>query len=172
MTVKELTYATVLGLWLAVPFSGAATEKILADFEGSDYAGWTVTGEAFGTAPARGALPSQMPIEGYAGKGLVNSFLGGDPATGTLTSPEFTIDRGYLNFLIGGGGHKDRTAVNLLIDGKIVRSATGPNTAPGGSEALAEEVFDLREFAGKQDVFRSSIRRKAAGGTSMLITSS
>jgi fructan beta-fructosidase len=101
-------------------------------------------------------------VEGFTGKGLVNSFLGSDSPTGTLTSPEFAIERNYLNFLIGGGGHKEKTAVNLLVDGKIVRSATGPNTAPGGSEALAEESFDVREFAGRQA--RIQIIDAASGG--------
>ena len=36
-----------------------------------------------------------------------------------------------------------------LVDGKIVRSATGPNTSSGGSTALAPHSWDVAEFAGK-----------------------
>ena len=81
----------------------ASDDLLLADFEGETYGEWQVTGDAFGGGPARGALPGQMSVDGFAGRGLVNSFLGGDDATGTLTSPEFRIERRYLSFLIGGG---------------------------------------------------------------------
>jgi fructan beta-fructosidase len=140
----------VLALFGLITSARADRPDILvADFEGPDYGDWTVTGSAFGAGPARGALPGQMPVEGFAGKGLVNSFHGGDGSTGTLTSSVFTLARPFLSFLIGGGGHAGKTVVHLLIDENVVRSATGPNTAPGGSEALSEESFDVAEFAGK-----------------------
>ena len=81
---------------------------VLADFEGDDYGRWNVEGTAFGRGPARGTLPGQMAVEGFQGRGLVNSFFGGDGSTGTLTSPEFTINRKSIRFLIGGGGWADR----------------------------------------------------------------
>lgn len=43
-----------------------------------------------------------MQVEGFLGKGLVNTFRGGDDATGTLSSPPFKIERRFLAFLIGG----------------------------------------------------------------------
>src|SRR5580704_496760 len=76
---------------------------LVADFEGDDYGDWKTTGEAFGKRPARGTLPGQMPVTGFKGKGLVNSFNGGDKSTGTLTSPAFKVQRKYFNFLVGGG---------------------------------------------------------------------
>lgn len=79
---------------------------VFNDFEGMTYgAGWTTTGTAFGTGPAQGTLPGQQTVSGYLGDGLVNSFLGGDGSTGTLTSPTFTVSKPYINFLIGGGDH-------------------------------------------------------------------
>ena len=77
-------------------------DLVIADFDGESYGTWTVEGSAFGTAPARGALPGQMAVDGFLGKGLVNSFLGGDDSTGTLTSPPFKIERPFISFLIGG----------------------------------------------------------------------
>src|SRR5690242_11364432 len=71
-------------------------EILFADFEGETYGDWKTTGEAFGPGPARGTLPNQMHVEGFHGKGLVNSFFKGDGTTGTLTSPEFAIDRKYI----------------------------------------------------------------------------
>jgi len=51
---------------------------VIADFEGADYGTWWVEGTAFGKAPARGTLPGQMRVSGFKGKGLVNSFNGGE----------------------------------------------------------------------------------------------
>ena len=122
---------------------------LVADFESENYCDWKVTGEAFGSGPARGTLPGQMHVTGHRGKGLVNSFLRGDKTTGTLTSPPMKVERPYLVFLIGGGGYAGKTCMNLLLDGEVVRTATGPNTEPGGSEELAPRAFDLKDLTGK-----------------------
>jgi sucrose-6-phosphate hydrolase SacC (GH32 family) len=84
----------------------------------------------------------------------VNSFFNGDDTTGTLTSPEFRIERKYIAFLIGGGRNEEKLALQLVVDGKLVRSATGPNDRPGGSEVLAQESWDVSDFAGKAAVLR------------------
>ena len=115
-----------------------------------------------GRGPAHGTLPNQMPVDGFLGKGLVNSYHGGDGTTGTLTSPEFKIQRKYITFLIGGGKDAEKTCMNLLIDGKAVRNATGPNDKPGGSETLAPEFWDVSEFIGKPAVIQ--IVDQATGG--------
>ncbi|MBN1360285.1 MAG: hypothetical protein JW993_06830 [Sedimentisphaerales bacterium] len=104
----------------------SAREKIvLADFEGAYYGDWQTTGQAFGQSPARGTLANQQTVSGFQGQGLVNTYLGGDGPQGTLTSPAFTLSRKYVNFLIGGGSHVGQTCVNLRVDGKTVRAATG-----------------------------------------------
>lgn len=46
---------------------------------------------------------------------------------GKLVSRKFLIERNYINFLIGGGNHKERESVNLIIDNKIEFRATGEN---------------------------------------------
>nr|WP_324613826.1 GH32 C-terminal domain-containing protein [Streptomyces sp. DSM 15324] len=123
--------------------------KLLADFDGGTYGDWTATGDAFGPAPAAGTLPGQQQVHGFQGSGLVNTFLDGDAATGTLTSPEFTVDRRYLTFLIGGGNHPadspNPTALELLVDGQVVRSATGKD-----AEALETASWDLHDLAGRK----------------------
>ena len=130
----------------------AAEDILIADFEGTNYGAWQVTGQAFGPGPAQGTLPGQMPVEGYLGARLVNSFFNGDGTTGTLTSPGFKIERGFLRFLIGGGGFPGKTCINLLVGNQVVRTATGPNKQPGGSERLEWQQWDVREFAGKSGV--------------------
>jgi fructan beta-fructosidase len=132
----------------------AADDLLIADFERDSYAPWTVTGEAFGPGPARGTLPGQMEVSGFEGHRLVNTFFMGDDTTGTLTSPEFRIERKFIAFLIGGGMNPDKLALQLLVEGQVVRSATGPNDRPGGSEALAPESWDVSDLAGKMATFR------------------
>jgi fructan beta-fructosidase len=151
-------------LFLSHPALGQrATEDILiADFEGTDYGSWKTTGEAFGPGPAHGTLPGQMRVDGYEGKGLVNSFYKGDGSTGTLTSPPFRIERRFIGFLIGGGRDTERSCMNLLIDGRAVRNAAGPNDRPGGSEALEPGSWDVSEFAGR--TAEVQIVDKATGG--------
>jgi fructan beta-fructosidase len=122
---------------------------VIADFEGTDYGAWQVEGTAFGKAPARGTLPGQMHVSGFKGKGLVNSFSGGDKTTGLLTSPIFVIERKHISFLIGGGGWPGKTCINLLVDGKVVRTATGPNLKPGGSEELELASWDVADLEGR-----------------------
>jgi sucrose-6-phosphate hydrolase SacC (GH32 family) len=76
-------------------------------FEGSSYAalGWAATGDLVGQAPASGNLPGQGGVSGFIGARLANTFVNGDAATGTLTSPAFTITTPYINLLVGGGDH-------------------------------------------------------------------
>lgn len=88
------------------------TGSVLEGFDDGAWNGWTVANEPgnpdagpFGAAPAPGSLPGQNPVSGHRGGGLVNGFHGGDWPVGTLTSPEFTIDRNFINFLVGGGRH-------------------------------------------------------------------
>ncbi len=138
-----------VGTFAQTPGTGPG-DILIADFEGEDYGDWTVEGEAFGKGPARGTLNGQMPVSGFLGQGLVNSFFNGDGTTGKLTSPGFKIERKYINFLIGGGGHTDLTCINLLVDGEKVRSTTGPNLQGGGTEALDWAAWEVGEFRGKE----------------------
>lgn len=158
--------ATALSCALLAPAmtspANAADDILIADFEGTTYSDWKVEGEAFGTGPAKGSIGGQMPVTGFEGKGLVNSFHGGDGPTGKLTSPEFTIERDCIKFLIGGGGHKGKTCMNLLIDGEVVLTATGPNSQPGGSEFLNWENWDVKKYRGKKAALQ--IVDDASGG--------
>jgi fructan beta-fructosidase len=154
----------VLAMMLVAPAAYAAEDILIAGFEGKDYGEWKVTGEAFGPGPARGTLPGQMRVSGYQGKGLVNTFYKGDNSTGTLTSPPITIQRKYVCFLIGGGMHRGATCINLLVEGKVVRTATGPNDRPGGSEALAWESWDVADLAGKTATIQIVDRQKGGWG--------
>jgi hypothetical protein len=116
---------------------------VFADFEGNDYAPWTVEGEAFGKSPAKEGRPPQQ-LAGFQGKGLANSWTGSDAPKGKLISPKFTIERRWISFLLGGGHHPGETCINLIVDGKVVRTATGND-----GDTMAWIDWGVRDLAGK-----------------------
>jgi sucrose-6-phosphate hydrolase SacC (GH32 family) len=86
----------------------------------------------------------------------VNSYNHGDASTGMLTSPEFEITKPFLNFLIGGGSQKT-TRMDLLVGGRVVRTASGKD-----AERLAWASWDVREFLNQKAVLQ--IVDQATGG--------
>jgi sucrose-6-phosphate hydrolase SacC (GH32 family) len=122
----------------------AAEDIMIADFESRDYARWKAEGNAFNAGPAHGRQLTELEIENAQGNGVASSELEGDGPTGILTSPEFKIERDYLSFFVAGGNYERHTCFNLLIEGKVVRSATGWN-----SDRLAPASWDVRPFIGK-----------------------
>ena len=130
--------------------------RILGDFE-QGFAGWTATGDAFGEQPATGALEGQQAVDGFQGRALVNSFHHGDAGQGTLTSPEFIVDRDHLSFLIGGGRQPERAFVQLRVEGRAVRSATGAD-----AERLSWRSWNVAEFRGRPA--RLEVVDRATGG--------
>ncbi|GAB6167150.1 hypothetical protein JCM19992_31500 [Thermostilla marina] len=129
-------------------------DVVFDDFESSNYENWTVEGTAFGDGPIVAAqMPAYQGDVGAHGKRLVNSHntrqgedvRGGDAHTGVMTSKPFTIERNFINFLIGGGSHKGQTCLNLLVDGKVVASATGRD-----DNRLHAASFDVRNLQGKK----------------------
>ncbi len=148
----------------AAPQDPPRPELLVADFESEGWAGWRAEGAAFGDGPAQGTLPGQMEVSGFEGERLVNSYFGGDGPTGTLTSPPFRVARRYLVFRIGGGGFPGETCLELLVDGAVVRAATGPNTQPGGSERLSRVHWEVGEFEGREAVLRIVDARSGGWG--------
>ncbi len=130
-------------------FLDCSVEKVLAeesskrpdipfeDWKSEVFVGWTAEGNAFGKGPVKKSdIPDYQGDVGGDTDRVVNShaLAGTDPdvgsrdgASGTLTSRKFIIERKYINFWIGGGAHKDKTCLNVIVDGKPVRSSTGNN---------------------------------------------
>lgn len=115
---------------------------VFEDFE-NGYPGWSVEGTAFGDTPAPGTLSGQQRVAGFRGKGLVNSFRGGDDATGRMLSKPFTIERSYIRFLVGGGSTSG-TQVRLIVDGQPVRATSGRD-----EERLLPAQWDVRDLRGR-----------------------
>ncbi len=120
--------------------------------------GWQITGD-FATDPARN--PSTNGGDHYLGAKRLNTWEGGprgDDNVGELLSPEFTLDGDFVSFLIGGGKRTDGTLqAELVVDGAVVRTKTGPE-----SGALNWASWNVSEFAGEQAQVR--IRDEATGG--------
>jgi len=131
----------------------ARPDIVFEDFEGETYGNWAVTGTAFGSGPAEAAkAPAYQGEFGAQGKRLVNSHASApgssvqekDAASGRLTSRPFVLERNYLTFLIGGGNHQGKTCMNLLVDDRVVLSATG-----AANNRLAPMSWDVRPWSGK-----------------------
>lgn len=124
------------------------------DFEKDNYGSWKVEGTAFDQSPLDNArIPGYMGQIGMQGSraavshnvrsgGDVNA---GDGHKGRLTSPEFTIERKYINFMIAGGNRPKEVGLRLLIDGKTVKSAAGRN-----SNKLRFDYFDVSAYQGQK----------------------
>jgi endoglucanase Acf2 len=125
-----------------------AGDVLIANFEGTALpAGWTNTGgTGFGSGPVvGGSYAGQSPqVAGFVGNACVNSFNGGDTGQGTLTSPNFTINKRYLSFLVGGGNNNAATYVGLSINNNVVLRAAGQNDA-----TLRWVTWDLQAYQGQ-----------------------
>jgi sucrose-6-phosphate hydrolase SacC (GH32 family) len=136
-TSRWLTPTRALRGALAAGFACAsmrgAEERSLGAFDGPTFAPWSVTGTAFGRGPVNGAADS-------APAGVKDL-----PLRGALESPEFTLDRDYLNFRVAGGDRAFRSAVSLWVDDRVVRTTTG-----GGRDDLAWATWDVRGLRGKR----------------------
>jgi fructan beta-fructosidase len=142
-----MTSPLLLGLAIALATLQepvTAPDVVVGEFEGAEFAPWTAEGDAFAKGPARGALPAALEIRGVRGDGVASSEQDGDGPTGTLTSPPFAIDRRYLSFVIGGGRYERDTCLDLVVDDKVVKSATGDD-----SDDLSPQSWDVGRFRGK-----------------------
>jgi len=123
------------------------------DFEREDYSPWTAHGAAFGSGPVTQAqVPDYQGDLNIHGRRAVNTHAAApdtgvsarDAATGRLTSPPFTIERHFIHCLMGGGEHKGKTCLNLIVDGKTVASLTGAN-----ANRMEPRSIHVRRWAGQ-----------------------
>ena len=165
----------VLGLlwtFLAPPSRlRAQTYPFTLDFEDGTLRGWTATGDAFKFQPTRGDNPTarnRNQPSNHQGKYWIGTYekyqgnrderageVQGDGPQGYLTSAAFTIPKGRLTFLVGGGA-SGNTKVELLAGPssdiefmKVAHSASGKD-----SETMERVSWDLSAQAGKTGKIR------------------
>lgn len=147
---RYLRTSEVIGNYHAGKKASAMTDDIpIADFESGNYGQWDIVGEAFGKRPT--SLKEQekkyiKSVLGVQGDHFINSsFSEGDKSTGKLISPEFTVERKYLNLLVGGGAYAQKTCVNVIIGDSVVATLTG-----GKRDYLKREFIDLSQYIGQK----------------------
>ncbi len=145
--LKNMSFCTLIGsvISLAITVNCNADDIAIGHFGSTDYGDWTVVGTAFNSGPAANARFDKLGIENARDEQVASSAIGGDRPTGTLTSPEFKIARNYISFLISGGDYERDTCVNLLINGEIVKSATGWR-----SDRLEPASWDVSRWHGQK----------------------
>ncbi len=132
----------------AIPASTVSKDEIFADFESGTFDGWTLSGNCWTKEPHDATtIPG---ITGFQGKRFLCTF---HPklrtnATGKAISREFTMEKPFINFLIGGGNYPGETCLNLVVDGKVVRTETG-----NGSSELVQKSWDVSQLVGKKAQF-------------------
>ena len=109
--------------WTSVAPAGT----LIDDFESGNYNRWSISGNAFGSSPASGNLSTQRIVSGYLGNKLINSFFDGNISQGKMVSSNFTIQKKFISFLIGGGNFPTGTYIKLVIDGNTIKTGTGQN---------------------------------------------
>ena len=122
-------------------------------FEYGSTRGWEVVGQAFSGQPVRGGRKGQRMVTGYRGRYLVNGFLHGDQARGSMLSAPFTLDAKVLSFLIGGGKLPGRLGVRLRLarsgpdedEQELLMEATGT-----GSERMQRVYWDVSAWQGRE----------------------
>lgn len=116
------------------------------DFEDQRWPeGAEAEGRAFGRGPVESAIGKQTQVYGVQGLGFVNSFHGGDRATGVVRLPPFTVPPKSIVARVGGGRDCTQVSLGLEVDGKIVKRVCGRN-----DETLRPVLIATSRWAGKQ----------------------
>jgi uncharacterized protein (DUF608 family) len=165
---KGLTFLDASAERSRKPARPKQPDVVFENWGKTGYPDWKVEGTAFGAGPVKKAdLPPYQGDVGGPGARVVNSHATApaknvadrDAHTGKLTSKPFLIQRDFVHFWIGGGAHPGKTCLNLVIDGKVVRTATGRN-----DNRMHLETFDVRRLRGRKATIEIVDIEKSAWG--------
>lgn len=109
-------------------------------------AGTERTGSAFAENPVSSESAGQGSPANHRGR-FINTFQESDAdlATGTLLTPEFTIEGDAITLRVGGGRAPEQLYVELLVDGERRYSATGC-----GSEIMGRRLWPTSALQGRR----------------------
>lgn len=148
----------VLGLGPAAP--RPVTRREVWGFEHGQLNGFHLVGEAWGRGAVTGPRPGQQHPSGYEQNALLDSFHGGDHATGTAESRPFVIEDDFMGMLVGGGLAKSGVHIDLVVGGKAVLVGASPRRSP----ALDPVVWDVRAWKGRVATLRLVDKGKKSWG--------
>lgn len=74
----------------------------------------------------------------------------GNHPTGTLTSPPFLISFSKLFFLFAGSSDPEKARVELIIDGRVVRSGFSET----GNESMVQMSWDVKDLKDSEGTIR------------------
>lgn len=121
-------------------------ELVYEDFESGTYNNWTVEGDAFAIPRNRTNVYYPISAVGFTGNFFAFSFGDThDVKQGKLISKPFVINHDFIKFVIGGGNHKGKTCINLVIDNAVVFSNEGQNDGQ-----LRPHFWDLQAYKGEK----------------------
>ncbi|MFC5406695.1 discoidin domain-containing protein [Cohnella soli] len=128
---------------------GDKDEREIFSFETGSYNGWTTTGVAFGTAPTSGTHFGA--ISGIKGKYWADSQWGGEAATGTLRSPNFTIDKDVLSLrIVGYDGPAGTDNRNFIYIRRVSDNAILYTVKPPQSDAFVTRRLEVTRDIGTE----------------------
>ncbi|HEY3498889.1 MAG TPA: hypothetical protein VGK73_29560, partial [Polyangiaceae bacterium] len=133
-------------LYFGAPGLRAGPWKELRRFDFETLDGWKREGKSFESDPQRSDLPGQG--RAFGARGAYAGSLEGrlfDRATGSLRSPEFTLEGEAMTLLVSGGLQVEKEEVRLIVEGRVERRATGCD-----SEVFGRRVWSIAELRGKR----------------------
>jgi hypothetical protein len=122
------------------------------EFESKAYDGWTLTGDAFVSGPAKVdaqrdtlIFATHGVIVGVVGDSYLSSVSGprSNLAIGALRSPAFALDRDIFELRVAGSS-SPRTRVELWVDGRVRYQASGR-----GNNYLEALNWNVAEYRGR-----------------------
>ncbi|RTE53968.1 AraC family transcriptional regulator [Arenibacter aquaticus] len=128
--------------------SSKRPDIVFEDFESGDFGKWNKLGVAF-DKPCRIDSVS-VNIKNAQGSFFAFSNFEGEGEShnqGKLVSKNFIIDRKYIRLLVAGGKHDTRECINLIVNNKIVRVASGEN-----DNIFRKVIWDVDDLQGESAV--------------------
>ncbi|MCH2205209.1 MAG: HEAT repeat domain-containing protein [Lentisphaerales bacterium] len=149
---KAITFASL-------SVSTFLTAETVEDFKQGSFAKWHVEGNAFGKKATRSVGEVIREIKDGSKNLYAHSGHGGVSSTGRMISKEFEIKKKIIEYSIAGGKDKKNLLINLLVDDKVVASATGFNKYD-----VKTEYFEVSKWKGKKARFELVDRKKGNFG--------
>ena len=134
-------------------------------FESGDLGSWEITSGSFGKIVSDRAFFITAPSTPYNKDGdyyltTLDKLDGGktDAYTGTIESPDFTLNKSHIELKVGGGQANDVwVAVHLASTGEELYRTSGSR-----SEPLEDRIVDLSDYIG-QDLFIRVVDNSTGG---------